>query len=317
MLHRHTLPLLDFDLYANGNSQEKSKFVQQLGMAFEEIGFVAIKNHYLSEKVESVLYQETKNFFNLPREVKMKYCIENLAGQRGFTPFGVERAKDANQGDLKEFWHFGQYVPDEIKKDFTYPANIEVKEIPAFNEVGEKSFKLLEKTGKILLQAIAEYLRLDKHYFDKFVVNGNSILRPIFYAPITKDPQTAVRAGQHEDINLITLLMGASAQGLQILDKHNKWQAITTGKGEMVINVGDMLQRLTNNKMKSTTHRVVNPPKEKWGEPRYSIPFFLHPIANMPLNCLSNCMDADRQKKYDDITAGEYLIQRLKEIGLA
>jgi isopenicillin N synthase-like dioxygenase len=159
-------------------------------------------------------------------------------------------------------------------------------------------------------------LELDANYFEPWVQGGNSILRAIHYPPITVDPGDSVRAGQHEDINLITLLMGASAEGLQVLNKQNEWIGITSIPGSLVVNVGDMLQRLTNGVMKSTTHRVVNPPKEKWGTSRYSIPFFLHPVGNMPLNALENCISDDRPKSFDDITAGAYLEQRLIEIGL-
>ena len=317
MSSSETIPLLDLNVFANGSPKEQDEFVKMLGEAFENIGFVSIKNHHLNGSIAQELYQEVKRFFDLPLNTKMKYWEEDLAGQRGFTPFGVEHAKDKSQGDLKEFWHFGQYLPKEMKNKFAYPSNIVVEEIPAFNEIGKIAFQHLEKTGKILLQAIANYLNIDAHFFDAYVDYGNSILRPIYYAPLTKDPKSAVRAGQHEDINLITLLMGASSEGLEILDKNNQWKPITSGDGELVVNVGDMLQRLTNNKMKSTTHRVVNPSKENWGKPRYSIPFFLHPVANMPLNCLENCIDKENPKQYPDILAGDYLMQRLREIGLA
>ena len=188
--------------------------------------------------------------------------------------------------------------------------------MPHFNHYGIKAYKELEETGKYMLRAIALYLGLDEFYFDAKIKNGNSILRPIHYPPITNEPESAVRSAEHEDINLITLLMGASAEGLEVLNKQGEWVAITALPEQLVVNVGDMLQRLTNNKLKSTTHRVVNPPKEKWGSSRFSIPFFLHPRSEMRLNCLESCVTSSYQLHYEPISAGEYLNERLLEIGL-
>ncbi len=312
-----SIPSLDLNQFIHGSDQEKQTFVNKLGEAYEQIGFAAIKNHLLSESLVQDLYSTTESFFSLPIDTKLKYTDPNIAGQRGYTGWGKEHAKGSNVGDLKEFWHFGQYVPDELKQDFDYPDNMIVDEIPLFNTAGEKAFKALEETGKYMLRAMAIYLELDEDYFDKEILYGNSILRPIHYPPILNDPpEGAVRAGEHEDINLITLLMGASAQGLEILTKENKWVGVTSLKDHLVVNVGDMLQRLTNNKFKSTTHRVVNPPKEEWGKPRFSIPFFLHPKSEAKLNCLDSCVDENHPKAYEDITAGEYLTERLLEIGL-
>lgn len=307
---------LDLDNFINGNPEQKKKFVQDLGFAYENIGFVAVFNHKLSDDVSNNLYHYTQSFYNLPIETKLKYRIEGLAGQRGFTSWGTEHAKNSNVGDLKEFYHFGQELPPELIKKFDYPANVKVQEVPEFNTYAIEAFKRLQETGIYMLRAIALYLELDEFYFDDKVKYGNSILRPIHYAPITSEPKNAVRAGQHEDINLITLLMGASAEGLEVLNKKNEWVPITALPNQLVVNVGDMLQRLTNDKLKSTTHRVVNPPKEKWGTPRFSIPFFLHPVSEMRLDCLENCVTSSHPKKYEDISAGEFLTQRLIEIGL-
>jgi isopenicillin N synthase-like dioxygenase len=311
------IPSLDLNLFINGSEDEKQQFVQALGEAYEEIGFAAVKNHLLSDELVEELYETTSAFFQLPQEIKDKYAIEGLAGQRGYTGWGKEHAKGSSVGDLKEFWHFGQEVPGPLKPSFDYPDNIDVAEIERFNVVGLEAFKALENTGKYMLRAMAIYLGLDEYYFDKEITFGNSILRPIHYPPITEEPPVgAVRAGQHEDINLITLLMGASAQGLEILDKEGHWVPVTSLKDHLVVNVGDMLQRLTNNRFKSTTHRVVNPPREMWSEPRYSIPFFLHPRSDTRLDCLQSCITEDNPKRYEDISAGEYLNERLKEIGL-
>ena len=310
------IPSINLADFLSGNEEKKNNFVQQLGKAYEEIGFVAVKNHGLSDEQSATLYEQVKSFFNLSEEVKKKYEVEGLAGQRGYTSFGKEHAKGRNTGDLKEFWHFGQYVEDNdpIKKE--YPENVDVKELPEFNRIGKEVYQTLEKAGQNMLRAIALYLGLEETYFDDKIHNGNSILRPIHYPPITDEPKDAVRAAEHEDINLITLLMGASAEGLQVLNKKGEWVDVTALPEQIVVNVGDMLQRLTNNKLRSTTHRVINPPREKWGQSRFSIPFFLHPRSDMRLDCLEECIDKEHPKHYEDISAGEYLDERLAEIGL-
>ena len=188
--------------------------------------------------------------------------------------------------------------------------------MPTFNSVGKETYKALEKTGVYVLRALAHHLGLEEHYFDSFVKGGNSILRPIHYPPITDEPKEAVRAAAHGDINLITLLMGAQGRGLQVQNHEGDWLDAIAEDDELVINVGDMLSRHTNNKLKSTIHRVVNPPKELWGNSRYSIPFFMHPISSMKLDVLPHCVDANNPKLYEDITAGAFLEERLRELGL-
>lgn len=316
MTTHNNIPTVDLSEFLSGQPVKKTHFVEKLGHSYEEIGFVAVKNHTLTDSLTKNLYEEVIQFFNLPDDIKKNYEIEGLAGQRGYTSFGKEHAKGRNVGDLKEFWHFGQEVEDGDPVKFDYPDNIMVKELPEFNSIGMQAFRALEETGKVMLRAIALFLNLNENYFDEWIHNGNSILRPIHYPPITAEPEDAVRAAQHEDINLITLLMGASAEGLEVFNKKGEWVAITALPDQLVVNVGDMLQRLTNNRLKSTTHKVVNPPQEKWEFSRYSIPFFLHPRMDMPLNCLESCIVEDHPKTYDDITAGEYLTERLKEIGL-
>ncbi|MFN3952466.1 MAG: isopenicillin N synthase family dioxygenase [Thermaurantimonas sp.] len=309
------IPTVDLAEFLSEDPTSKKAFVQKLGKAYEEIGFVAVKNHGLSDELRDQLYDKVQRFFSLPEHIKKKYEIEDLAGQRGYTPFGKEHAKGFNTGDLKEFWQFGQWVDEPVDGEL-YPPNVEVFEVEGFNETGKLVFKTLEKTGMQILRAIALYLGLEEHYFDPYVTHGNSILRAIHYPPITAEPEDAVRAAQHEDINLITLLMGASAAGLEVLNKKGEWIPVTALPEQIIVNVGDMLQRLTNNVLKSTTHRVVNPPREQWHEPRYSIPFFLHPKSSMSLTCLPQCITEDRPKAYSDLTAGEYLEERLREIGL-
>ena len=296
--------------------KRKEKFINEIGSAYEEIGFVALKNHFLSDELVEQLYSEVEKFFQLPKETKLGYEREDLGGQRGYVSFGKEHAKGKKEGDLKEFWHFGQEVAPDVTIDDEYPDNVIVKELPEFNATGMKAYRMLEKTGIYVLRALALHIGIDEHYFDHWASNGNSILRPIHYPPITSEPDNAVRAGAHGDINLITLLMGASAPGLQVQNRAGEWIDAIAQEDELVINVGDMLQRHTNNKLRSTIHRVVNPPRELWHTSRYSIPFFLHPRSDMKLDCLEECIDANHPKQYEDITAGEFLHQRLVEIGL-
>jgi isopenicillin N synthase-like dioxygenase len=310
------IPVVDLDQFRNGGVAEKQAFVQQLGKAYEEVGFVAVQNHGIPDELIKALYQTVQQFFSLPLDKKRKYQIEGLAGQRGYTSFGQEHAKGSDAPDLKEFFQFGQTLEPGTKVEETYPPNVEVAEISSFNPLFLEAYRAFEQSGRDLLSAIALYLGLDDHYFDEKIESGNSILRAIHYPPITTEPKSSIRAEQHEDINLITLLVGASADGLQILTREGNWVPVTALPGQIVVNVGDMLQRLTNNRLRSTTHRVVNPPRELWHTSRFSIPFFLHPRSEVSLACLENCIDDAHPKAYEDATAGEYLDERLREIGL-
>ncbi|WP_375580318.1 2-oxoglutarate and iron-dependent oxygenase domain-containing protein [Marivirga tractuosa] len=313
------IPSLNLEDFTNGTAETKAQFVKELGEAYNNIGFVAIKGHYLSDDLSQKLYAAVEKFFNLSTEQKKAYEKEELAGQRGYTSKGKEQAKGHKVPDLKEFYQVGQFVPDghELKKE--YPDNLWPSEVPELAELAQDAYQKLEKTGFEMLRAIALYLGLDENYFDSEVTYGNSILRAIHYPPIEKPedlPADAVRAAQHGDINLITLLMGASADGLQVLRRDGEWIPITALPNQLVVNVGDMLARLTNDKLKSTIHRVVNPAKEQMKSSRYSIPFFMHPKSSMDLTCLDSCVDTDNPKKYEDMSAGEFLAERLAEIGL-
>lgn len=311
-----SIPVVDLNDFLNGDILKKNNFVQQLGNAYEDVGFVAVKNHGIPDELIAHLYDHVQQFFSLPLEKKLKYEIPGLAGQRGYTSFGREHAKGSEAPDLKEFFQYGQTVEEGANNKEDYPDNVSVNEIKEFNSTIFDAYRSFEKSGTALLQAIALYLKLNEHYFDKHIKDGNSILRCIHYPPITQEPKSAIRAEQHEDINLITLLVGASADGLQILTKKGEWVNVTSLPDQIVVNVGDMLQRLTNNKLRSTTHRVVNPSRDLWHTSRFSMPFFLHPKSEMSLTCLENCIDETYPKAYTDITAGEYLDERLREIGL-
>lgn len=310
------IPVVDLHLFINGTAEEKVQFAADLGKAFEEVGFVSVRNHGIDQQLIDALYQNVQSFFNQPEEIKRKYEIPGLAGQRGYTSFGKEHAKGSEAPDLKEFFQFGQTVETNEISEKEYPDNVQVQEVSSFNEKFLEAYRAFEKSGGALLSAIAIHLGLGEHYFQEHIHLGNSILRAIHYPPILHEPNSAIRAEQHEDINLITLLVGASADGLEILSKDNEWLSVKAGPGEIVVNVGDMLQRLTNDRLKSTTHRVVNPPRELWHTSRYSIPFFLHPKRKMSLACLDSCISDARPKLYEDYTAGQYLDERLREIGL-
>lgn len=313
------IPRLNLLHFTEGTSGQREQFVQDIGRAFNETGFVTISNHGLSENLINELYQTVKAFFALPQQVKDKYEFPVLAGQRGYTTKGKEKAKDAKTPDLKEFWQRGQTIIGQPYSKEDFPDNPVVDELPQFDVVTGEIYKKLEEAGRNLLKAIATYLQLDEDYFEQYVINGNSILRAIHYFPI-ENPENlspdAVRAGAHEDINLITLLIGASADGLEVLTKDGVWFPIKAKGEDIVVNVGDMLQRLTNNKLKSTTHRVVNPPLALMKTSRFSVPFFLHPKAEMSLASLDSCIDTNHPKAYEDYTAGQYLDERLREIGL-
>ena len=310
------IPQVDLSDFVKGGKEKRAAFVEKLGKAYEDVGFVTVINHGINDGQIEQLYEEVKKFFAQPRSVKSRYEIKGLAGQRGYTSFGREHAKGSNAPDLKEFYQWGQTVVGEKLVKEHYPDNVYVEELPSFNKSIKDAYVAFEKSGRYLLRAIALYLGLSEDYFDDKIHNGNSILRAIHYPPITEEPKSSIRAEQHEDINLITLLVGASASGLQVYTKQSEWLDINAGPGEIVVNVGDMLQRLTNNRLRSTTHRVVNPPREKWHTSRYSIPFFLHPRSEMDLTCLGSCISDDHPKQFSDMTAGEYLDERLREIGL-
>ena len=312
----NSIPSVNLKDFTSGDPVRKQKFVAEIGKAYEEIGFVALKGHFLDEELVDNLYKEIKNFFALPLETKHKYEIPGIGGQRGYVSFGKESAKGKKEGDLKEFWHFGQYVDADSKYAKEYPENVEVEELPEFNKVGKEAYQMLEKTAKYVLRSLALHLGLEETYFDNYIKNGNSILRPIHYPPITTEPKGAVRAAAHGDINLITLLMGAQGKGLQVQNHKGEWIDAIAEPDELMINVGDMLSRHSNNKLKSTIHQVTNPPKELWGTSRYSIPFFMHPVSDMKLDVLENCIDENNPKQFEDITAGEFLDERLRELGL-
>ncbi|MEP6482895.1 MAG: 2-oxoglutarate and iron-dependent oxygenase domain-containing protein [Rudaea sp.] len=307
------IPTLDIRRY----DTDRDAFVAELGAAYREWGFAGIRGHGISKALIDTAYDTFQRFFALPDEVKRRYHLKGTGGARGYTPFGIETAKDAQHPDLKEFWHIGRELPPDSKFADVMPANVWPGEVPEFREHGYAMYEALDALGTRVLRALALHIELPENFFDDKTNVGNSILRPIHYPPITASDIPNVRAGAHEDINFITLLVGASAAGLEVKSRKGDWVPFTAEADTIVVNIGDMMQRLTNHVYPSTTHRVTNPAGEQARKPRYSVPFFLHPNPDVELAPLDSCVSAENPRRYDDtITAHEYLQQRLREIKL-
>jgi isopenicillin N synthase-like dioxygenase len=307
------VPTLDIRRY----DTDRDAFVAELGAAYREFGFCCISGHGIDKALIDGAYDAFQRFFALPTETKMKYHVPGSGGARGYTPFKVETAKDSAHPDLKEFWHVGREIPRDSKFADVMPPNLWPTEVPDFRQFGYGLFEALDALGTRVLRALALHIGLPENYFEDKTDLGNSILRPIHYPPITQDDIPNVRAGAHEDINFITLLVGASAEGLEVLTREGEWLPITTEGDAIVVNIGDMLQRLTNHVYPSTTHRVVNPKNDNARKPRYSVPFFLHPNPDVVLDPVAECITPDNPSRYDSsITSHEYLLQRLREIKL-
>jgi isopenicillin N synthase-like dioxygenase len=307
------IPTLDIRRYDG----DRDAFVAELGAAYREWGFAGIRGHGIAQDLVDGAYDVFKAFFALPADVKMKYHVKGGGGARGYTPFGVETAKDSKYPDLKEFWHIGREIPRDSKYAEVMAPNLWPTEVAGFQRYGYGLFDALDALGSRVLRALALHIDLPETYFDDKTNFGNSILRPIHYPPITAPDIPNVRAGAHEDINLITLLVGASAQGLEVKSRKGEWVPFTADADTIVVNIGDMLQRLTNHVYPSTTHRVVNPPGEDARKPRYSVPFFLHPNPDFIIDALPSCISVDNPNRYPQpISAHEYLQERLREIKL-
>jgi isopenicillin N synthase-like dioxygenase len=306
------VPTLDIRRY----DTDRDAFVAELGAAYRQFGFCCISGHGIARELVDGAYQAFEQFFALPAETKMKYHVPGSGGARGYTPFKVETAKDSRFPDLKEFWHVGREIPRDSKFADVMPPNLWPEEVPQFKRYGYGLYEALDQLGTRVLRALALHIGLPENYFEDKTDQGNSILRPIHYPPITEENIPNVRAGAHEDINFITLLVGASAEGLEVLSE-GEWLPITTEGDAIVVNIGDMLQRLTNHVYPSTSHRVVNPQNENARKPRYSVPFFLHPNPDVVLDPLPGCITPDNPSRYDtSLTSHEYLMQRLREIKL-
>ena len=313
--NEYGIPVLDLQTF----SGQRDEFTQALGQAYREYGFVGITGHGLGDALIGKAYACFRDFFAQEERIKQHYHEPGTGGARGYTGFGVEQAKDHDVPDLKEFWHVGREVDDGEQNphpEILLP-NIWPSETENFRTTALALYGALDNLGQRMLSAIALDLGLPADWFADKVNLGNSILRPIHYPPIHNAAPGAVRAAQHEDINLITLLIGSKEQGLEVLNKHDEWVPVTTLPGTIIVNVGDMLQRLTNHVYQSTTHRVVNPPGEAARQARYSIPFFLHPNPDFVIETLPQCVSDDNPNRYPEpITSHGYLMERLREINL-
>ena len=296
---------------------DRDAFVAELGAAYREWGFCGISGHGIDPALIDGAYEAFKAFFALPEDVKRQYHVPGSGGARGYTPFGIETAKDSKHFDLKEFFHVGRELPAGSKYADVMPPNVWPAEVPAFKPVAYELYETLDRLGSRVLSALALHIDLPADFFADKTNFGNSILRPIHYPPITADNVPNVRAGAHEDTNVIPLLVGASAAGLEVKSNQGEWVPFTADADVIVVNIGDMLQRLTNHVYPSTTHRVTNPPGDAARKPRYSTPFFLHPNPDVVLATLPNCIGADNPNRYPTpITSHEYLMERLREIKL-
>jgi isopenicillin N synthase-like dioxygenase len=307
---------LDDPIPVTLDAEDPAAFAARLGGDFERYGFASVRDHGIPEALIERANADIKAFFALPDPVKRRYHQPGGGGQRGLTPFGIETAKGAAKSDLKEFWHTGRELPAGHRLQRFMPPNVWPTEIPTFQANIYALFEALDGLGLTLLRAIARHLGLASNHFDSSVELGNSILRALHYPPV-EGPSDHVRAGAHEDINVITLLLGAEEAGLELKDRDGTWLAVNPPPGAVVVNIGDMLQRLTNHVLPSTTHRVVNPSPERARFARYSTPFFLHFRPDYLIETLPNCVTAERPNRYPlPITADGYLQERLAEIKL-
>lgn len=312
-MSKRQVPELSLLSYANGSEGEKQQFVQDLFEGLKDYGFIILKDHIVSDDIISKGYKAVKAFFALDEATKRSYICKEGGGQRGYTAFGTEHAKDSPYMDLKEFWHVGREVEDGHRFFKYYPKNLWPTEVEDFQKDMSALYDALDRTSLLLLDALGKALEVPASYFKDMVTCGNSILRPIYYPPVGEAPPAgSVRAAAHEDINLITILMGATSSGLQLLDRDGTWLDVETKEGQLVVDSGDMMARITNDVIPATTHRVVNP--EDPSSERYSMPFFVHPHPEAELACIPSCVGDGI--KYPPINSHEFLFQRLKEIGL-
>jgi isopenicillin N synthase-like dioxygenase len=308
------IPTVDLNDYTSGGGASRERLVRTLGDGLKEFGFLNVEGHGIDSSLIRGTYDLWKRFFELPDGVKRQYS-GTAGGARGYTPLGIEHAKDNPLPDLKEFWHVGQEPPAGHPYRDEYPANVWPKEIPEIQEPTLRLYSSLERVAENLLRALADYFEMPRETFASMMAVGNSILRIIHYPPVKPEQLPAVRAAAHEDINLITLLCEATDSGLEILTREGEWMPVETGPGQIVVDAGDMLSRFTNEVVPATTHRVVNP-AENAARDRYSMPFFVHPYSACDLTIHERFVDAGHPPKYSPITAGQFLEQRLREIGL-
>jgi isopenicillin N synthase-like dioxygenase len=294
-----------------------AELADELGRSFAEYGFAIVRDHGIPSDLIARAEEKSREFFALPEAAKMRYHLKGQGGARGYTPFGIERAKDAQVHDLKEFWHVGRTLPPGDPLEPYMPPNVWPEEVDSFRDTFATLYGEFETCGLRILSAIALHLGLSEHYFDPTVKDGNSVMRLLHYPPVPVEAEGRIRAAAHEDINTITLLLGAEEAGLQLLARDGRWLPVSPPEGALAVNIGDMLQRLTNGRLRSTTHRVINPVGARARHARYSMPFFLHFRPDFLIEALEQCVDEDRRGEVDSpITAHDYLMERLREINL-
>ncbi|WP_139492730.1 isopenicillin N synthase family dioxygenase [Brevibacillus dissolubilis] len=313
------IPTLNLQKFVNGTPEERAQFVQEFGEGLKAIGFIKLEGHGIDSALIRNTYDAFEKFFALPTDVKEKY-VHAQGGARGYTGFGKEHAKNRTAGDLKEFWHTGQDLPENhpLYNTPAYPPNIWPEaEIQGITENTLGLYRALENCAAQMLTALALYFNLEEDYFTRMIKDGNSVLRSLHYPPLEPgmDPN-AVRAAEHEDINLITLLCEATQSGLEILTHDGEWLGVEALEGQIVVDAGDMLSRMANGVIPATTHRVVNPEGEAAKVSRYSVPFFTHPRPECVLEIIPGTVTEENPLRAPVITAGEFLNQRLREIGL-
>lgn len=310
----HLLQPISFKLW----TRDPKAFADQLGRSFRETGFAIVSDHGMDQRVIDKGIADAKAFFALPEATKRSYFLPSGGGQRAYTPFATEVAKGATAKDLKEFWHVARELPPGHKFASLMGENLYPSEISGWRDDTTAMFNALDARGLDILSAIALHLGLPERFFDATVKDGNSILRLLHYPPQAEPPpEGSVRAGAHEDINVITLLLGAEEGGLEVKHRDGTWLPVNPPPGSLVVNIGDMLQRLTNNVLPSTTHRVVNPKPERSRFPRYSTPFFLHFAPDYEIKTLPSTITADNPNRYPQpLNAQDFLEIRLREIGL-
>jgi isopenicillin N synthase-like dioxygenase len=294
-----------------------AELADELGRSFAEYGFAIVRDHGIPSDLIARAEEKSREFFALPEAAKMRYHLKGQGGARGYTPFGIERDKDAQVHDLKEFWHVGRTLPPGDPLEPYMPPNVWPEEVDSFRDTFATLYGEFETCGLRILSAIALHLGLSEHYFDPTVKDGNSVMRLLHYPPVPVEAEGRIRAAAHEDINTITLLLGAEEAGLQLLARDGRWLPVSPPEGALAVNIGDMLQRLTNGRLRSTTHRVINPVGARARHARYSMPFFLHFRPDFLIEALEQCVDEERRGEVDSpITAHDYLMERLREINL-
>lgn len=312
MLAERKVPELSLLSYVNGAKSDKIRFIDNIFTGLKDYGFIILKDHTIDQKKIDRAYELVQTFFELPFATKMKYKLSN-GGQRGYTPFKTEHAKDNKNPDLKEFWHVGRELLASSPYNGVYPENVWPLEVAELKKSFLELYEAMDSTSQILLETIGVGLDLRASYFSEMINDGNSIIRMIHYPPTKgEDTKNSIRAAAHEDINLITMLVGATDSGLQLLERDGTWLDVHSRPGEIVVDTGDMMSRITNNLLPSTTHRVINPSSDS--SARYSMPFFVHPHSEAILKTIPSCMGVGTA--LPEITAGDFLTQRLKEIGL-